>query len=165
MLRLLFGIGLLILYWNYLYADFRKTETIREYIYNFSVSGGASNTLIDVSEATTGSTKLPLYSSVEEVTVKVITPLVSSSMGTSLTIGNSTSGSGYFLARPVSDFTDNAVYVGNGGLIFDNTNKIRKSNFVSGTNDRNIGLTISAGTTLTAGKLLLKVKSYFWSED
>jgi hypothetical protein len=145
-------------------GDFRKVETIREYIYDFSVSGGTSNTFIDVSTAATGTTLMPTNAVIESIDFRVITPLVSS-LNSSITFGNSTAISGYMAPRAKSDFTDNAFFVGDGSLIWDATNKFKKMFLTDDTNDRNIGMTISSGTSVTAGKILIKVKSYTWGLD
>jgi hypothetical protein len=146
------------------YADFRKTESIREFIWDYSVSGGTSNTFIDVSTAATGTTLLPTNAVVEQVNFKVVEPLVSS-RNSSITIGNTTDPDGYLTAKAKTSFTDNALFVGDGDLIWDSTNKIRKLFLTDDTADRNIGLTVSAGSSLTAGKILMEVKYYTFGQD
>ncbi len=145
-------------------GDFRKTESIREYIYDFSVSGGATNTLIDVSTAATGTALLPSNAVVSDVDFKVVTALTSS-VDSSITFGNTTDTNGYLVATPRSSFTDNALFVGNGELVWDDTEDRRKLFLTDDTDDRNIGIMVTAGTPITAGKILIKVKYYTWGED
>lgn len=148
-----------------LYGGYKQTETIKEYIYDFSVSGQISTTSLDISTATTGTQLLPSTAAVKEVNLRVLTPLTSS-VNSSITIGNTTSNAGYFQAIPVSSFTDNALMVGNGSLIWDDTNDINKMFLADDTADRNLTLTVSAGTSVSAGKILFMVKYYtFGRED
>lgn len=162
--RMLLKVSFLFFMFNVCFGDYRKTETIREYVYDFSLSGGVSNTFLNLSNVTTGTKPLPLYTTVEDVILKVITPL-SPSNGVSITLGISNNRDGFLSAKNISEFTDNAVIVGDGDLIFDSTNKLKKSMIVSGSTDREIGLTISSGNSITGGKFLIKVKSYLFGED
>lgn len=136
------------------FADFRQVETAREYVYDFSTSGGTSNTFIDITTAASGTTALPLNAVVEEVAIKVITPFTSSS-SSSITFGTQASGSAFFNEIDSSELTDNAIFI----------TRLTTPYYVSGSSDRNVGLTITSGVSVTGGKARVRVKSWMWGED
>ena len=150
----------MIFFCNLCFADFRNVENFQSFIYDFSVSGGTSNTNIDFTTAVSGGKSLPSNAIITDVGIKVVTAFTSSSQKASITIGNTTSSDGYLLAHDISEFTDNALFVGDGNLVY-STSASRPIMFLSDdTNDRNIVLKVTKGNPITAGKMVVFLK-YF----
>lgn len=142
----------------------RKKLHVQEYLYDFSVDGGAAST-IDLS-AKLNVDPLPQGAIVHDVTLKVIT-LVASGGAATLTVGNTTDPNGYMESIALGTLTDEAVLtVGEqaGVLLWDDTNDHMIKFLVNSTNDAVFSVTIGTAD-YTAGKILFYVAYYMPSED
>lgn len=130
---------------------------IQEFLYDFSVDGGAVGAIVLSDNDNKAS--LPLNSIVKEVHYRVITAVV----GTSSTLawGNTTDADGYS-GTAIAEASLTADAVGNGAgngaaLLWDDTNDHYIPFLVNSANDANFSVTIGTAN-LTAGKVLFYVE-------
>lgn len=130
---------------------------VSEYLYNFSVDGGATGAIVLSDNDNKAS--LPLHAIVKEVHARVISAVTGSS--STLAWGNTTDADGYS-GTAIAEATLVADYVHNGAsngaaLLWDDTNDHYIPFLVNSANDANFSVTVGTAD-LTAGKVLFYVE-------
>lgn len=141
------------------FGSFKNQKHSQEYVWDFSVSGGTSNTSIELS-AISGKSDLPVGAVVEKVSYKVLTDLVSSGSA-SVTVGNGDDDDGYIDDVLSTGLDANGVsnsYEKAGALLWDNSNDAPKNLYID---DATTGaFNIKFNANVTAGKILFWVDYY-----
>lgn len=141
-------------------GPFRNKLHVQEYIYDFSVDGGATGTLTLSNK--TGYDPLPIGAIVCNAKMWVSTACTSGGSAT-VDVGNGDDDNGYLTAIAVASLTANSVHssqVEAGALLWDDTNDAELYYYVD---DATTGATVFKINTaaLTAGKCLVMVDYYF----
>jgi hypothetical protein len=136
---------------------FEGEKHVEEYVYDFSVSGGAASaiTLSDVS----GKEPIPVGAIITDIHMYVETAMTSGGSAT-IAVGNGDDADGYLAATAFDTWSANdVVRVGEyaGALVWDDTNDHKLDVYVADANDGAFKLTI-ATAALTAGKLRFYVE-------
>lgn len=133
-------------------------KEVQEYIYDFSVDGGAQGEIV-LSDKDTKD-PIPVGAIIKAVTVKVVTAHTSGGSAT-LAWGNGDDPDGYSgAAIAVASLTDNALFNGwdNGAvLLWDEVNDHQIPLNVADADDGKVSVTIGTAD-MTAGKLVLLVE-------
>jgi len=137
-------------------------EHIAEYVYDFSVDGGANGTAIDLHDKA-GKSVIPVGAIITDVVAKVVTACTSDGSAT-VAWGNGDNADGYSgTTIAVGSLTDNSLWhkgvQGTEALIWDNTNDAPKYVNVADAADGQLKLLIS-DADLTAGKIVFVIKYY-----
>ena len=135
---------------------------VQEYVYDFSVDGGANGTAINL-HAKDNKAVIPVGAVIKSVVAKVVTACTSGGSAT-VAWGNEDDEDGYSgSAIAVGSLTDNAIFNGwdNGAaLLWDDTNDHKLYVNVADSADGEFKLTIGTAA-LTAGKILFLVEYYY----
>lgn len=138
-----------------------KGVLVQEYVYDYSVDGGAVGEIFLSSKA--NKKPIPNGAVVKGVTARVVTALTGESAGSSLAWGNDDAATGYSgAAQLVASFSANAVFNGwdNGAsLIWDDSNDHAIYNPIINTDDGEFSVTIGT-SAMTAGKMVFMVEYY-----
>lgn len=129
---------------------------VQEYVYDFSVDGGATGAISLSSKA--GYASLPDNAIVKQVTMRVIEAVTGTS--STVAVGNTTDPDGYFAAIAEATLVADYVHaggVGAGALIWDDTNDHMIPFLANSANDRDFSITVGTAA-LTAGKLVFFVE-------
>lgn len=144
-------------------SQVRNMKHTQEYLYDFSVDGGAQG-VIDLS-AKAGYAPLPQGAIVENVSLKVITAVVGSS--STVAVGVTTNADGFMEAIAEGTLVDEyvtSIGVQAGALMWDDTNDHKIPFLVNSADDADFQITIATGD-LTAGKILFWVDYYMPTLD
>lgn len=130
-----------------------------EYVYDFSVSGGAVGVI--ALSSLNGKNVIPVDAVVKDVWMKVLTTCTSGGSAT-VEIGNLTDDNGYLTSIAVASLTAGSTFNAGqqaGALLWDNTNDAPLYANVANANDGAVNVKIGTAA-LTAGKFAVVVEYY-----